>query len=185
MFYKTKETVNQYIQMAKGYNGKSLIEKLIQYLPEGHVLELGSGSGNDIPILQQHYKLTASDFSPLFLEYIKTQYPNVEVKLIDAKSITLDCHYDGIYSNKVLQHLNEEELKVSLQSQKEILKDSGIICHSFWAGTGQDNFGNIIHKYYTKEELEQIISENYNILNIENYKEMEEQDSILVIAQVK
>lgn len=185
MYYKTKETVNEYIKISEGYNGSSIIEKLVEYLPCGSVLEIGSGSGNDIPILQQYYKITASDFSPLFVELIISKYPDIKTLQLDVRNYNIDLIFDGIYSNKVLQHLTKVELEMFLLSQRDILNKSGIICHTFWAGQGEDNFGNIIHKYYTINELEQIISQYYTILKLEYYKEMEDKDSILVIAKVK
>ena len=48
-YYFTKQTVNEYIKMAKGFDGRDLIEKLKGFLPEhSSVLELGSGPGVDL-----------------------------------------------------------------------------------------------------------------------------------------
>jgi len=185
MYYQTEETINEYIKLSKGYDSSELIKILRRYLPKGNLLELGSGSGNDIFFLQDYYNLTASDFSPFFIEYIKLNYPNVKVELIDAKSCESNNKYDGIFSNKVLQHLTKDELIKSLSCQMEILNEGGIICHSFWAGDGYEFTGDIIHQYYTKDELDDIISENYRVLYLDYYNEMSENDSLLVIAQLE
>jgi len=58
-FYDTVKGVNQYIQMAKGYDGFKLIEILRKYLPEqSTVLEIGMGPGVDLDLLQKHYIVT-------------------------------------------------------------------------------------------------------------------------------
>lgn len=51
-FYDNEATAKQYIELAKGYDGRSLIKKLRNYLPDGaSVLELGMGPGVDLMIL--------------------------------------------------------------------------------------------------------------------------------------
>ena len=52
-FYHTKESVEQYIKIAEGYDGSELIEKLQKFLPNNStLLELGSGPGTDLKILK-------------------------------------------------------------------------------------------------------------------------------------
>ena len=47
-YYKTEESVEEYIKLAKDINGRQLIEKLVEVLPPGSaLLELGSGPGTD------------------------------------------------------------------------------------------------------------------------------------------
>jgi 2-polyprenyl-3-methyl-5-hydroxy-6-metoxy-1,4-benzoquinol methylase len=59
---------------------------------------------------------------------------------MDASKLETELAFDGIYSNKVLHHLNNEELKNSVKRQSEILNPKGIICHSFWKGEGSEIF---------------------------------------------
>ena len=56
-YYLTKQTVNEYIKMAKGFDERDLIEKLKGFLP-GHssVLKLGFGPGVDLEILSETYE---------------------------------------------------------------------------------------------------------------------------------
>ena len=75
-FYENEENVQKYIQMAEGYNGRKLIEKLKTYLPEGYsVLELGSGPGVDLEILNECYKATGSDYSVFFVDRYNSGEP--------------------------------------------------------------------------------------------------------------
>ena len=53
-YYKTKDSVKEYIKLAKGFNGKHLIDKLIKVLPfKSIILEIGSGPGTDWKILKE------------------------------------------------------------------------------------------------------------------------------------
>lgn len=44
--------------------------------------------------------------------------------------------YIELAKGKVLHHLNDEELALSVKWQYEILNPNGIICHSLWKGEG-------------------------------------------------
>ena len=67
-YYFTKQTVNEYIKMAKGFDGRDLIEKLKGFLPKhSSVLELGSGPGVDLEILSETYEEIEKKDSILFI----------------------------------------------------------------------------------------------------------------------
>ena len=170
--------------MAEGYNGLTLIEHLKKHLKDGcSILELGTGPGNDIELLSRYYKVTGSDYSDLFLERLNKRHPEIPFLNLDAISLNTTLSFDGIYSNKVLQHLTDEELKSSIENQYRLVNNDGIICHSFWNGEGCETIGGIIHNYHTSEALMELFSRKFKILSIEVYKEMEADDSIFLIAQ--
>ena len=84
-YYKTKESVEEYIRLAKDVNGKMLIEKLKQVLPPNSVLlEIGSGPGTDWEILNKSYNVTGSDNSTEFLNHLISKNPNGEFLELDA-----------------------------------------------------------------------------------------------------
>jgi cyclopropane fatty-acyl-phospholipid synthase-like methyltransferase len=185
-YYKTKESVQEYIEMSKEVNGNQLIEKLKQYLPPGSsVLEIGSGPGSDWEILAKTYSVTGSDFSAGFLAHLNTKYP--DGKFLELNAITLDTttRFDGIYANKVLHHLKNEELKASIIRQADVLNSKGIICFSFWQGEGDEVFKGMYVNYHTQHSLKKFFGEHFDILLAESYKEFDEEDSILLIARKK
>jgi SAM-dependent methyltransferase len=185
-YYKTKESVEEYIQLAKDVDGRQLIEKLEQFLPAGStLLELGSGPGTDWKILNEIYKVVGSDNSSEFLKHLKAKNPNGEFLELDAVTLTTDKKFDGIYSNKVLHHLSDEELLDSVKSQYEILNHGGIICHSFWKGEGTEIFKGLFVNYHNELDVKETFSEYFEIILIEEYKEFEEDDSLLFIARKK
>ena len=72
-YYKTKSSVDEYIEMAKDVDSIQIIDKLKRYLPsDSSLLELGTGPGTDWKILNKHYQITGSDFSNVFIKAVFT-----------------------------------------------------------------------------------------------------------------
>lgn len=185
-YYKTKESVEEYIRLAKDVNGSELIEKLKEFLPlESTLLEMGTGPGTDWSILNLDFKVVGSDNSPEFLSHLISANPNGSFIELDAATLSTNKRFDAIYSNKVLHHLKDHELKDSIQRQSEILNPHGIICHSFWKGKGSEVFKGLFVNYHTTTALEEFFEDHFEILKMEHYAEFEEGDSILFIGKKK
>ena len=185
-YYHTKETVAEYINLAKGVNGKQLIKKLEQVLPPNAVLlEIGSGPGTDWKILNKSFHVIGSDNSTVFLDHLVTKNPNGEFLELDAITLRTDKKFDGIYSNKVMHHLTDHELADSIKRQYEILNPKGIICHSFWKGEGSEIFKGLFVNYHDKVNLMAFFKEYFEILSIEYYKEFDHEDSLLLLGRKK
>lgn len=107
--------------------------------------------------------------------------------LLDAITLKTEQKFDCIYSNKVLQHLGRDELALSLQRQRDILNEDGIFLHSFWHGCGEEEHHGLRSVYYTEADLTELIAESlkgrFEILKIERYKEIEEEDSIYMLSK--
>jgi len=185
-FFDTEKGVEQYIKLTEGYDGAELITVLEKYLPEDStILELGMGPGRDADILKKSYAVTGSDNSQIFLDKYKKNNPDADLLLLDATSLQTEQKFDCIYSNKVLHHLTKEDLVKSLQRQKEILNPNGIVFHSFWKGNKTENMEGLIFTYYEMDDLKKITGNDFEILAIETYTEMEKFDSIYVILRNK
>jgi len=185
-YYHTKESVEEYTQLAKGVNGSSLIEKLkIVLKPNSNLLELGSGSGTDWKILSETYNVTGSDNSNEFIQHLKSTFQHGNFEKLDAVSIETPEKFDGVFSNKVLHHLEDKELIASINRQSEILEEEGIICHSFWLGKGSEFFKGIFVKYHEEDELKHLFTKHFDIISIDKYAEFEDSDSILILARKK
>ncbi len=185
-YYDSKDAVKEYIAAAKDVNSKPLIEKLKNVLEAGSsVLELGSGPGTDWCILSESYNVTGSDMSGEFLNYLKMNNPNGEFIELDAGTLKTEKRFKGIYSNKVLHHLTDEELLKSIDRQAEIVEPHGVICHSFWKGEGTEEFKGMFVNYHTKEALSKLFEKHFELLLIEAYEEFEPNDSIVLIARKK
>lgn len=185
-YYQTRESVKEYIQMAKGVDGRQLIDKLKQFLPaHSNVLELGSGPGTDWKLLIKTYQTVGSDNSEEFLRHLKVTNP--EGRFLELDAVTLDTKhkFEGIYSNKVLHHLADEDLSKSILRQHELLKPGGIICHSFWTGEGSETFKGLFVNYHTFSSLKRFFGAYFDLLLTEPYAEFETEDSLLMIAKRK
>ena len=84
-FFDTDEGIEQYMEMAEGYDGAELVAVLRKHLPEGSsVLELGMGPGVDLDILARDYEVTGSDTSEPFLDRYRDLHPDADLLNLDA-----------------------------------------------------------------------------------------------------
>jgi trans-aconitate methyltransferase len=183
-YFDTEESVQEYMEMAEGFNGAELIQTLAGFLQKGStVLELGMGPGKDLDILKSSYTATGSDNSQIFLDRYRKDHPDADLLFLDATSLTIERKFDCIYSNKVLHQLTREQLRETFHQQKQILNPGGLIAHSFWYGTEPEEYHGIFVNNVTEEELTAIVQNDYDILRLERYTEMEEDDSIFIILR--
>ncbi len=185
-YYHTKESVEEYIKLAEGVNGGELIARLKQFLPaQASLLEIGTGPGTDWKILKKDYEVVGSDNSKKFLEHLTTQNPTGRFIELDAITLNTDEKFDGVYSNKVLHHLTDDELAKSIERQAEVLNTKGIICHSFWKGEGTEEFKGMFVNYHTESSLKELFEKHFDVLVLEPYEEFEAGDSLLLIGRKK
>lgn len=185
-FYENPEQAEEYVQMAAGYDGHELIERLRQYLPTGAaVLELGIGPGVDLDLLATHYRVTGSDRSSYFVERYRQQHPEADLLILDATTLETERRFDAIYSNKVLHHLTRDELRLSLAKQAQILNPGGLAIHSFWTGDSEEEMMGMHFVYYTAATLTEQLGSEWRVLESTLYAEMEDDDSLLLILRCK
>jgi cyclopropane fatty-acyl-phospholipid synthase-like methyltransferase len=183
-YFNNRKNVNEYIQMAAGYDGRALIAVLHRYLPAGStVLELGMGPGKDLDLLTQTYTVTGSDSSSVFLDLYREKHPRADLLELDAASIATDRTFDCIYSNKVLHHLSKSDLPYSFTRQRELLTVGGLLMHSFWHGDQEEEHHGLRFVYYTEETLLRAIGPGFEVVTMERYKEMEQGDSFYILLR--
>jgi len=103
-YYKTKESVEEYIRLAKDFNGGQLIEKLKNYLLSNSLLlEIGSGPGTDFQILKKDYRVVGSDCSTEFLSRLISNNVDDEFLNLDATTLKTSKKFNGIYSTRINQ----------------------------------------------------------------------------------
>jgi len=170
--------------MAKGFDGKALIDILRTYMPAGaSVLELGMGPGVYLEILAKYFDVTGSDNSDIFIERFRASHPDASLLHLDIIDIHTDSKFDCIYSNKVLHHLTEQELKASLMQQRNALNTDGVLFHSFWKGEGREEMQGMLLSYYSISQLKHIIGDMFDILALETYSEMADGDSLYIVLK--
>ena len=185
-FFDTEEGVSEYLEMAKGHDGRELIEKLSEYLPvNSTVLELGMGPGKDLELLSKEYVVTGSDNSSLFIETYRKANPEADLMFLDAKTLKTDRRFDCLFSNKVLQHLKREDLEESVPCQAGVLEEGGLLAHSLWHGNKIEDHGGLHFQFYEESDLEEMFGDYFEVVLMERYEEMEPGDSIFVILRKK
>ncbi len=183
-YFDNKKNVHDYIKMSKGYDGAELINILGKYLVKGSmVLELGMGPGKDLDILARLFKATGSDSSSIFLELYRDNHPAADLLLLDARTIETERKFDCIYSNKVLHHLAKDELRESFARQKRTLTQRGLLLHSFWYGSKTEEHHGLKFVFYTEQEPKDLVKNDFEILELQRYTEIEESDSICLLLR--
>lgn len=175
---------NEYVNTSTGQDGTKLVKILKNFLSENSsVLLLGIGSGRDIGLLSENYKVTGSDFSKLLINVYQTSNPNADLINLDLVELNTDRKFDAIFSNKVLHQMDEKDLKQSLQNQKKLLNDGGIVIHSFWTGIKTEDHHGLQWTYYTEESLAEQIPKEFEIVELKTFKEKIDHDSLYMILK--
>lgn len=183
-YYDDQKNVDEYIDMADGYDGRELVSVLREHLESGAtVLELGMGPGKDLDLLGAHYRVVGSDTSSIFLDRYRQQHPSADLLLLDAATLDTDRRFDAIYSNKVLHHLTRQELSDSFRRQAQVLKSNGILLHALWYGDKEEEMHGLRFVYYTADTLCQLIGDELELVQSRRYSELEEDDSLYVVLR--
>ena len=185
-YFDTQKHVDEYIELAKGYDGRELIDVLVGHLPKGSsVLELGMGPGKDLDMLAEIFHVVGSDNSAIFVDRYQDIHPEADVLRLDAITLDTERTFDALYSNKVLHQLTKTELEVSLRAQHQILNRKGIALHSLWYGEQCEVYGEMIAQHYTLESFLPLLGEYFEIIDHAQYSEMDEKDSLYIVIQKK
>ncbi len=167
---------------------EALIARFAEWLTAtATVLELGMGTGVDLPLLARHFaRVTGSDRSRAFLQRYLDRNPDADLLHLDAVSLATDRRFDGIYSNKVLPYLATADWRKSLEAQRRILRDGGIAMHTFWYGQGMERVGEL-RSFHADEgslgTLLEALPQAFEQLVLERYTELEADDSIILILR--
>jgi 2-polyprenyl-3-methyl-5-hydroxy-6-metoxy-1,4-benzoquinol methylase len=183
-FYDDKENVEQYLKIASGYDGSFLMTFFADIVPEGAtVLELGMGPGKELDVLKERYMVTGSDNSDIFLDMYRAAHPQADLLKLNAVTLNTNRRFDAIFSNKVLQHLTDQELVKSFRAQQALLNDGGTAVHTFWAGSGSEEMMGLYFNYHDEESLTLLIGDILKIEKMVRYKEEEDDDSIVLVLK--
>ena len=183
-YFDDAENVNSYIKMTDGADGSHLVNLLKKYLHrDAGVLELGMGPGKDLDMLSESFQVTGSDNSQVFLDLYRERNASADLLFLDAVTLDTQRKFNCIYSNKVLHHLTRGELKHSFQRQWRILKNDGVVLHSFWLGDKEEEMHGLRFVYYTETSIQEVIGKNWQIVEFETYTELSDDDSFYIVLK--
>ncbi len=64
-----------------------------------------------------------------------------------------------------------------------MLEDEGILLHSFWYGSKEEEHHGLRFTYYTESDLRKVVGDEFKIIEIKRYKEIEDDDSIYLLLR--
>lgn len=178
--FNDRKRANEYVEMLEGYDNSFIISHFNNNVEKGSkVLELGMGPAIDYEMLRDNYQITVSDTSEAFIEMFREKH-NQEALNICVKDIIVEDKFDCIYTNKVLQVLSDEEMKISFINQHRVLENNGMIFHCIWIGEGYEDCTS---NYTTVEKIMEMIDGLFFVERIVEYSEIDSNDSIILIAK--
>lgn len=177
-------TNKEYRNTTIGYPNKSLYNVVDENLPQNStLLILGIGNGKDIKYFSDKYTVTGSDFSKLLLSAFNKANPQLDLITLDPVELNTKRTFDCIFSNKVMNQMDEDDFVISLNNQVRLLNENGMAIHSLWSGNGNENHHGLTWVYYTEEKLKSLIPKSFEIIKISTYKQNIDTDSLVVVLK--
>ncbi len=181
-YWDEPDKVDEYEKLADGYDGRELVEYLATLISPGtSVLELGMGPGKDVDLLRDKgFVVTGSDASQVFVDRYLARSPGADALVLDAVTLPTDRTFGSLYSNKVLQHVDRDQMRRSLARQAEVLEPGGIALHALWYGEEDQHIHGMLFTQYTEALLGEVLPDSLVVVETLRYTEMEENDSLRV-----
>ena len=128
-------TAQRYVD-ASGPPGPSLtsfLDRLVELVPGGTVLEVGTGPGWDAAHLEERgVTVTRTDATPAFIDRLRAQ--GLEVQLLDVRHDDLGGPYDALLAQAVLLHLDPRQLEDFLVRARQVAE---VLALTLKEGDGQ------------------------------------------------
>ena len=91
-----------------------------------HVLELGSGGGNNASHMKKRFEMTLVDLSPGMLRLSKTINPELEHRQGDMRTVRLGCEFDAVFIHDAIMYMTtEDDLRQSIETAYAHTKPGG------------------------------------------------------------
>lgn len=144
------------------------VEKFLKYVDgKEKILELGSGSGNNLTyIFGQGRSIQGSDNVLGFYEWIGSRFacPFAYIDFSDVdfvNSFIRDYEIKHLFCNLAMQHLTFEQLQEFLDN----IQFTGVFFFSLYEGSGQDfDDKGIFSSYYKHRQIVKLLKARFEIL---------------------
>ncbi len=162
---------------------KDQMAKFHELLPNGKVLEVGSGAGKDAAaLISLGYDYTGTDASEGLLKIAQRRNPGAKFERMAVNDLEFpEGEFDGFWTSATLLHIPKSGIDGSLERIKRVVKPGGIGFISVKQGGGEkeDEETGRWFAFYTKDEFSDILGRNgYEILESET--RVTEEDTWLV-----
>jgi SAM-dependent methyltransferase len=167
-----QQTVEYYNQQGKEWSNQHQttnffeqeIKNFSQFLPNGKILEIGAGAGNEAQILcQMGYDYVGTDISTGLLDLAKKANPGTPFFEASVYDLAFAPNtFDGFWAAAVLLHVPKARIDEAFDSLKTVLKSGAYGFISLKAGEseGVDNVTNRFFSYYTSDEFTEILKKH-------------------------
>jgi SAM-dependent methyltransferase len=145
-----------------------------ELLPQGSVLEVGCGTGNEAILLRNMgYDYLGTDLSLGMLSVAQSRCPEANFVCQDLRSLSLDKKFDGLVAIASLLHLEKDEITPALNSLRQQLRSGGIGFLTLKEGENTEIDGKgRFYSYYSPEELAQyLVDSGFDIVDITIHEE--------------
>lgn len=173
---REKQTVDYYDREAENWttaHGESYrkeeMEIFHRYLPEGRVLEIGSGSGKDAAaLIAMGYDYVGTDVSKGLIKIARKKNPGARFEHLSVYDLNFPEHYfDGFWTAATLLHIPKDRIDWIFQRVKTQVKPEGVGFISVKKGEGEkteEKTGRFF-AYYSLGEFSEVLKRNgYEIL---------------------
>lgn len=126
-------------------------ERFATFVPQGHLLDVGSGNGRDAVLLCDHgYQVTGIDISRSLLEIAARQEPRAHFLHASVYELPFpDGHFDGAWVVASLLHLPRERVGEALAEIRRVLRPDGGAFFALKKGSGEGlEAGKIGERYF-------------------------------------
>ncbi len=137
--------------------------------PQGHILDMGSGSGRDAKTFCDFgYQVTGIDFCENLVVLARNTAPQAHFHVMDIEQLDFPPEtFDGIWASSALPHIFKDNLPAVLQKVYTCLKMGGTFFFNLKKGEGelceQDSRYEGNHEkywaYYSKEEIQILLEQ--------------------------
>jgi SAM-dependent methyltransferase len=140
----TRKTYNKKaVQWAARHTSKGFwhkeIRKLHALLPNGTLLEIGSGSGRDAKeFIALGYGYVGTDISSGLLDEARKNNPGADFREISLYDLNFTEKFDGFWCSAVLLHIPRQRIDEALQAIRKNIKQGGLGFISIKQGVGEN-----------------------------------------------
>src|SRR3989344_2163605 len=182
-----QQTVDSYNRYGKRWSADHLdfsfwekeLKRLKKYLPDGKILEIGSGGGRDAKeLIKAGYDYLGTDISKGLLNSARENNPGVKFILKSVYDLDFpDNTFDGFWACAVLLHIPKTRIDEALKQLYKVTKSTGVGFISVKKGGGErftvepPPNGKRFFAFYSLKEFERKLRNNaFEILYSEERK---------------
>lgn len=162
---------NTHYRYLEGSYWEEALAKFQEYLPSGHILEIGSGPGRDAEaLIKRGYEYTGTDISKGLLHIARKRNPKATLLEKSVYNLDFDTKFDGFWTAATLFHIPKSKIAEALSKIRKNMKTDAVGFISVKKGSGEkiEDSTNRFFAYYSLEEFAQVLEDNnFEILESE------------------